>query len=224
MYPATMKTCEYAGPPLGELRSHPWVDSVTDPRCRYYDLKAAPAEIRRSLEDFVPWERHPAIHTFYGLLEHLNGADCALESNDCAFEGPAANAHTAIDKALQCSGRVMVLFRQLERNAASEQIEWLKDELHLELQKSDQAFRWGVIGTTIVPVRYLELPCVDVEQNGEQLMISFWAWGNTEANNMQNLGRLMRNLERALLHVSRHAAFTGFVARSASAPRSPPAL
>ena len=56
----------------------------------------------------------------------------------------------------------------------------------------------GIIGTTIVPVRYLALPEAREQQLGSQLMLSFWAWGDSEADTMLNLGRLFKNLARAL--------------------------
>jgi hypothetical protein len=195
-----MRTCEYAGPAF-EARSHPWMGSASEPDCRYYDLTTMPERIRSSLEDFVPWHHHAAIEAFYVLLEGLNTPASALESNDCAFSGPSANDHLEIDKALQCSGRVMVLFRQLERNTVAGEIEALKDRLHLQLSRIDPGCLWGIIGTTIVPVRYLALPKARGQQHGAQLMISFWAWGNSEAENMLNLARLMTNLTQALGHV-----------------------
>jgi hypothetical protein len=160
-------------------------------------LTASPALIRSALEDFVPWKRYAAVEAFYVLLERLNHEKSLLESNDCAFTGPHPSESTATQKALECSGRVMVLFRDLPRNTAAGQIEGLKNELHLALAKLDPNFRSGVVGTTIVPVRYLALSGAD-EQLGVQLMISFWAWGNSEEENMQNLSRLLRNLTSAL--------------------------
>jgi hypothetical protein len=196
-----MKTCEYAGPPFGAPRSHPWSDTP-DAGGRYFDLTVTPGRIRTSLEDFKPWARYPAIETFYRLLERLNHASSALESNDCAFEGPHRNDDRSVAKALQCSGRVMILFRALARNTEAAQVAWLKNELHGALAPVDPNFLSGVVGTTIIPVRYLPLPEQNGGQLGEQLMISFWAWGNTEAESMENLGRLLKNLTQALRKVS----------------------
>lgn len=193
-----MRTCEYAGQPFAAPRSHPWVGAASDKTSRYYDLTASPALIRSSLEDFVPWKRYAAIEAFYVLLERVNHEKSLLESNDCAFTGPHPSESTATQKALECSGRVMVLFRELARNTVAGQIEALKNDLHVALAKLDPNFRSGVVGTTIVPVRYLALPAANDEQLGVQLMISFWAWGNTEEENMQNLSRLLRNLINAL--------------------------
>jgi hypothetical protein len=193
-----MKTCEYAGTPFAEPRSHPWVDATDNPECRYYDLTASPAHIRESMEDFKPWNHYPAIEAFFGLLERLNNAKSGLESNDCAFSGPEENENPAFEKALQCSGRLMVLFRALESNTVQARVHDLEHRLHVDLATLDPSFQWGVIGTTIVPVRYLALSASRNQQLGSQLMISFWAFGDSEAETMLNLGRLFRNLSRAL--------------------------
>jgi len=193
-----MKTCAYDGAPFAEPRSHPWTDAAACADYRYYDLKVEPARIRTSLEDFVPWSHYPAIGELYTLLEWLNAPGSVLESNDCAFTGPHDNEAPAISKALQCSGRIMVLYRALERNVAKGGIESLTEALHRRLGDIDPAFAWGMVGTTIVPVRYLALPGQGDEQLGHQLMISFWAWGSAEAELMSNLGRVVRNLSQGL--------------------------
>ena len=191
-----MKTCEYDGAPFTEPRSHPWTDARACADYRYYDLKAEPSRIRTSLEDFVPWAHYPAINALYALLEWLNAEASVLESNDCAFTGPQANDIPAFAKPLQCSGRIMVLYRALAENLARERIESLKDGLHHRLGALDPELAWGMIGTTIVPVRYLALP--GDAQRGHQLMISFWAWGSSEEELMTNLARVVKNLSMAL--------------------------
>ena len=193
-----VKTCEYDGIPFAVPRSHPWTDARANPAFRYYDLRAEPSLIRTSLEDFVPWSHYSAIDEVYTLLEWLNGPTSILESNDCAFTGPHANEVPSFPKTLQCSGRVMVLHRALEKNLSPASVRSLKDALHRRLQTLDPQFRWGVVGTTIVPVRYVTLPLPDDEQLGNQLMISFWAWGSLEAELMANLGRVVRNMSDGL--------------------------
>jgi hypothetical protein len=192
-----MKTCEWAGASL-ERRSHPWIDTEGDADCRYYDLTAEPAHIRTSLEDLRGFRQYPAVEAFYTLLERLNHPKSSLESNDCAFEGPGANEHLSVRKSMQCSGRLMVLFRSLVHNTDPARIDALKNQLHLDLTAADPSFRWGMIGTTVVPVRYLALPEIREQQLGSQLMISFWAWGDSEADTMLNLGRVFKNLSQAL--------------------------
>jgi hypothetical protein len=197
-----MKTCEYAGVPFEHARAHPWTDATSNPLYRYYDLTAAPEHIRQSLEDFRPWSHYAAIEDFYRFLEALNRPSSVFESNDCAFSGPEAHDQSTMPKAFQCSGRVMVLFRALERNTLPGSIERLKHDLHHELAPLDRGFEWGVIGTTLVPTRYLALADHADNQLGCQLLISFWAWGDSEADTMVNLKRLFENLSRALTNLA----------------------
>ncbi len=196
-----MDTCEYAGTAFTAPRSHPWTDAVGNPDCRYYDLTATPELIRQSLEDFQPWSAHAAIETFYRMLEEINQHGSLLESNDCAFTGPQENDQPAWPQALQCSGRVMVLFRDLKQNTADGRVDALAVQLHHALAPLDPDFSTGLIGTTLIPARYLQLPDGN-QQLGWQLMISFWAWGDTVAETMANLDRLFANLARALESVS----------------------
>jgi hypothetical protein len=190
-----MKSYAHGGPALTEPRSHPWTDSASSAAARYYDLTRTPSLIRSALEDFVPWSHYPAIDGFYSLLEWLNQPASSLESNDCAFSGPEPNQHLEIAQALQCQGRVMLLFRALERNRRG-QIAGLENSLHQSLAPLDPTFDDGAIGTTVVPVRYRALPVG--RQLGAQLMISFWAWGNSEAECLRSLARLIENLATAL--------------------------
>lgn len=193
-----MKTCAYDGAPFTTARAHPWTDAVSNSACRYYDLKKEPARIRSSLEDLLPWRSYPAIDRFFGLLEALNGPRSSLESNDCAFSGPSPNESPSIEKAMQCTGRVMVLFRDLARNLSPGEVSALRASLHEELGALEPALEWAMIGTTLVPVDYLALASHHERRRGQELMISFWAWGSSKAEVMKNLDRLMRALTTAL--------------------------
>jgi hypothetical protein len=193
-----MQTCEYAGEAFSEPRSHPWLGAAGDPDAQYYDLTASPGLIRTALEDFRPWARYAAIETFYALLERINHRSSSLESNDCAFSGPEACEEPTALRAIECSGRVTILFRALQQNTLLGRVELLKNQLHAELVPNDPSFDGGVIGTTLVPARYLALPEPDQQQLGFQLLISFWAWGDSEPTAMRNLARLLKNLTRAL--------------------------
>lgn len=193
-----MKTCAYAGEPFTELRSHPWFGAAFGGELRYVDFTSYPGLIRSELEDFRSWEDHEAVETFYTLLESLSRRDSPLESNDCAFSGPDEASRSSADEALECSGRLMVLLRDLGDNVVPGRIEQLQEHLHRELDPLDPDFEQGVIGTTVMPTRFLALPPTDREQLGSQLMISFWAWGHTQEETMSSLDRLFKNLAVAL--------------------------
>lgn len=195
-----MQTYEYAGEAFSVPRSHPWLGSVDDPLARYLDFRASPELIRSSLEDFKPFQRYAAIEEFYALLELVNHPRSQLESNDCAFNGPGPNQTPKVPASHECSGRLMLLYREIEQNARKSRIAWLNAALHYQLALLDPKFTLGMIGTTLVPVRFLALP--DDAQLGEQLLVSFWAFGNSEAVTMGNLSRLFKNLSHALRVVS----------------------
>jgi len=186
-----MRTVEYRGEVAGLVRSHPWSDSAS---AHYLDLRADPALIRRELEDFVPWAHYPAIERFYRLLAWINGAASRLESTDCAFSPPQRNERPDIVAELECSGRVVILFRDLARNLDPEALPALARALHVALARIDPTLELGVLGTTIAPVRFRALE----EAMGSQLLVSFWAWGDSELDVMTNLARVFANLAQAL--------------------------
>lgn len=192
-----MKTYEYGGDVHDLTRAHPWTTATQSDAHRYYDLRAEPALIRTSLEDLLPWARYPAVERFYAMLEWLNGASSPLESNDCTLIGPAASESAQAMGPLECSGRVMILFRDLARNVERDDLLVLTRTLHHALARVDRVFVRGAIGTTLVPVDYVTLPA-PAAHHGAQLMLSFWAWGRSEAECMASLERVLGNLDRAL--------------------------
>ncbi|RYZ04468.1 MAG: hypothetical protein EOO73_23740 [Myxococcales bacterium] len=195
-----MKTYEYDGAPFSEPRSHPWVGSASDPSARHYDFTASPELIRSALEDFVPFRRYAAVEDFYALLERVNHPKSSLESADCAFNAPGPNETRLVKAELECSGRLMLLYRDLVLNTRRDRLAWLKSAFHQQLARLDPKFALGMVGTTLVPVRYLALP--EESQAGQQLLLAFWAYGSTEDDVMQNVGRLFRNLTQAMRGVS----------------------
>jgi hypothetical protein len=197
-----MKVYEHSDPDSLKLRSHPWIDAQSDPAYRYYDFKTRPELIRLSLEDLQPWNAYSAVETFYRLLEWLNGSDSIFESNDSAFSGAAATAGTQSSTPLQCSGRLMILYRNLELNTSPEQMHWLTNATAHALNETDPLFEGGAAGATIMSTRFITLPGPPELQMGQQLMLSFWAWGGTELEVMANLDRTLHNLTTALQKAS----------------------
>lgn len=199
-----MKTYEYDGAPFTEPRSHPWLAGALDPQAGYHDFTASPQLIRSSLEDFKPFQRYPAIEAFYALLERINHPKSPLESNDCAFNAPQPTESSLVRASHECSGRLMLFYRDMAQNTRSARSAWLEAAFHQQLAPLDRTFLLGMIGTTRVPVRFLAMP--EGEQLGEELMLSFWAFGDSDASVMLNLARLFKNLTQALRGVSARVA------------------
>ena len=171
---------------------------MADAAHRYHDFRREPGLIRSALEDLRGWEHYPATETFYRLIEVLNGTESSLETNDCAFSGPTANESAGFDKALQCSGRLMLLFRDLPLNTDTIRVHSFIDVLARGLAREDEDFQWGVVGVTIVPVWFTTLPGAEEGQLGSQPMLSFWAWGDDEEEVMTNLDRTLADLSSVL--------------------------
>jgi hypothetical protein len=199
---AMMQVYEHNDPDSLRPRAHPWTDGESNPAHQYYDFRARPELIRSSIEDLQEWRAYTATETFYRLLEWLNGPESALESNDCAFSGATANTGSDLSKRLQCSGRLMILYRDLASNTSPEQMHWLTNGAAHAMSAVDPAFEWGAVGATITSVRFTTLPGPPERQRGQQLMLSFWAWGDDEPDVMTNLDRTFRNMTVALRRVS----------------------
>ncbi|MDO9119976.1 MAG: hypothetical protein Q7U39_18625 [Nitrospira sp.] len=197
-----MKIYEHNDPNSLRPRSHPWTDGESDPAHKYYDFCTRPELIRSSIEDLQEWSAYAATETFYRLLEWLNGPESAMESNDCAFNGATATFSTERSKRLQCSGRLMILYRNLAWNTSTEQIDWLTNATAHAVGEIDPGFEWGAVGATITSVRFTTLPGPPERQRGQQLMLSFWAWGENEPEVMANLDRTFRNMTVALRQIS----------------------
>jgi hypothetical protein len=196
-----MNVYEHHDPHSTDPRSHPWNVAEHDPTNKYYNFRESPELIRSSLEDFRAWGHHAAIDGFYNLLEWLNGPDSVLESNDCAFRGPEPNTNQSFAKRLQCSGRVMILYRDLKLNTIHECVQWLTSASRHYLLQTDPDFIFGVVGTTIMQATFITLPPTH-KQSGQELQLSFWAWGDSEIESLSNLGRIFRNMSLALRNVS----------------------
>lgn len=188
---------------LDGVRAHPWTTGLTDEKHIYYDFKLQPELIPKVLEDFVPFNKWQAIRKFHDLLRWLNGDSSVFESNDCGFHGPKQNINQQFVKKMQCEGRLMFLFRDLTRNLSQETYRKLEKDILLFLDRKDPAFEWGVVGTSIMPVYYLELPLPENDCYGCQMMLSFWAWGDNEKETMRNLERVVKSLFECLTFLSK---------------------
>ncbi len=176
-------------------RSHPWTTG-SNPTHRYVDFRAEPELIRVAVEDLRAVEGQPAADTFYRLLEWINGGDSPFESNDCALTEVGANPSATLPTQLVCSGRLMILFRDLAQNCSTARVHALTQAIAQACAEQDPAFDRAAIGLSIVEVQFRALP--RSRQRGQQLMIGFWVGGDELLELWQNLDRTLRNLDTAL--------------------------
>ena len=100
----------------------------------------------------------------------------------------------------------MILYRDLALNLSHSRVARLESSVHRHLAELDPEFEWGVIGTTVMRTRYVGLAVPEDRRLGYQLMLSFWAWGDTQGEAMAHLDRLLGNLARGLREVSAERA------------------
>jgi hypothetical protein len=174
----------------------------------HIDFRASPGQIRTSLEDFLPFARWPAIQTFYGLLEYLNGPTSRLETVDCAFRGPYSHCDSNSGLALAADGRLFVMYRDIGINCSKDHYQWLCGKLMQELELVDATFpaAEGVVAFSLNSALHVEisdgqwLPSgeFDAAQDdrgmGYHTMLTFWAYGNDEAALFSNLDRVFKNI------------------------------
>jgi len=184
------------------VRAHPWDYAESDDSHRYYDFKANPDLIPDVLEDYRPWAKYPAIKNFYGLLSYINGPACEFESNDCAFWGPQDNTNSNFQKSLQCSGRLMILYRDLTLNSNPKYMQTLNEGVRFYLERLDTDLKFAFVGTSFLKVNYWKLP--PRLQMGQQLALNFWAWGDDDKETFDNLGRIFLVLQTCLDNLSRN--------------------
>ncbi len=181
-------------------RCHPWEVAASDPSHRYYDLCKKPWLIPEILKDFKKYASFPAIARFYEMVEWVNGPESHFESNDCAFSGITENKNTDWSKKLQCSGRLMIFYREIELNTVRETVDWLKKASKHYLSNLNQNLEFGVIGINLMKVRYLALP--EGKNSGHEINFSFWAWGDEEGEVMQNLEEVISTLQQAMREIA----------------------
>ena len=87
-----------------EGRTHPWTTSHHLTPGRSYNFVISPHLVREVLEEFKPWERYPAVETFYSLIEQLNGQTSTLETSDCIFRGVQPNVSHRFPRSSKPSG------------------------------------------------------------------------------------------------------------------------
>jgi len=180
-------------------RAHPWSRAESNENEVYIDFKAHPKKIRTTLEDLIPFNRKTFANKFYELLEWLNGKSSNIESNDCAFVGASENIDAQFPYKIRCSGRLMVLFRDIERNCYRQDIDWLMISAEKTIQAINPSFKAGAIGLSRVPAIYKELGNSSTSGAlGEQVMFSLFAYGKNANQCYKHMEKVVLCLHRAL--------------------------
>ena len=189
-------------PPAGQgPRAHPYAGGL-HPDIRYYDFRAHPELIPTVLEDFLPVSHFPAIQRFYDLLAWINGPDSVFESNDCGLRPIRTRQSPTTSRQLECSGRLMIFLRTLSYNTSEDHVAWSLGRFKQLVSEADPTFRDGCLALTLMPCAFLALSDVEEEQFGEQLQITWWAFGDSDGETMAALGRCYAVIHYCLRQLS----------------------
>src|SRR5438128_11699407 len=141
--------------------------------------------------------RTSPLSSVYDLVTWINGSESCLESNDCELQGPQPNIDPQFKKKWRIRGRLMVLFRKLDINCSPENARWLEGCYEFYLQRVLPEFIWGVVGLTKFLTRITAL-----DKAGQILILSFWSYGDDEAETFANLDHTFEGLHKASLLVN----------------------
>jgi hypothetical protein len=153
-------------------------------------------------------------------LRELNGPASHLETSDCAYQPskPHSDAHSPV--ALSAYGRLYVLLRDLHLNCVPSQAQWLCGKLMAILNESDPSVSagQGVVGfaqvrilhTTLSKGEWLaggQFECADDDPGySDHLMLSFFAYGNTDDEVDENLSSVFKNITESCVLISQEMA------------------
>ena len=189
---------------IAEARVHPWSVGLADKTHVYVDFKLNPTLIRKTIEDLRPFQGMPFADEFYSLIEWLNGTDSLLESNDCAFIGAIRNIDLQFPFNRRCSGRLMILFREISENAQPKSVDWLIDEIQNSLRSINPTFISGAVGISRMATIYKALsPEPKKGGLGSQVMLSFFAYGKNDTRCYENMKRVIESTRTSLVKMNR---------------------
>jgi len=185
-------------------RSHPYARVHHDDRGQYYDFKARPDLIESVLEDFVPHRTDPGTQAFFALLRHINRPDGLFETTDSGLSQSLYLSRNSPfpDKAGWVGGRVMLIWRRLDRNCQPAAVKRLLKRLRGALKRAGRDHTH--IGFVVGP-----FPTIFAEtgRKGYQIDIEFAMWGDTFEEAMQRFidvvavtDQAIRDCEKRLEH------------------------
>lgn len=182
-------------------RVHPYRKVHHDDRGGYYDFKRDPDSIETSLEDFAAHAGNPGVQDFYELLRYVNRPEAPFETTDC---GLSQRLHVSKnspfpDKAGWVGGRVMLMWRDIERNCRSTSVTWLRNQLLQQFKRYRR--RHDYVGFALGP-----FPTVFSASGaeGHQIDIEFAMWGDTYEEALDRFRDVVAILDKVLRRVERH--------------------
>ena len=123
-------------------RPHPYARVRHDARGQYVDFKVRPDLIETALEDFTPHTASSGVQDFYDLIRHVNRPEAPFETTDCGLSQRLFRSSNSPfpDKAGWVGGRVILMWRELDRNCRQKTVRWLLKQLPRQLRQFERQY------------------------------------------------------------------------------------
>jgi hypothetical protein len=176
-------------------RPHPYAAVRHDSRGQYIDFKIRPDLIETALEDFAPHNASPGIQEFYAFIRHVNSPGAPFETTDCGLSKKLFRSSNSPfpDKAGWVGGRVMVMWRELDKNCRQKTTRWLLKQLLRQFRHFEK--KYDYIGFVVGPFPTLFRA---TGQKGHQIDIEFAMWGDEVREAMERFPDVVHVLERSI--------------------------
>src|SRR3546814_854102 len=176
-------------------RSHPYARVHHDVRGQYYEFKARPELVGTAHEDFVPHRDCAGTVEFFALLRHINRPDGPFETTDSGLSQSLYLSSNSPfpHKAGWVGGRVMLMWRRLDRNCQAPAVKRLLSRFKGALRGAGRDYTH--IGFVVGPFPTL---FTATGRRGFQIDIEFAMWGDSFNEAMQRFPDVVDVLDRAI--------------------------
>ncbi|MER9270465.1 hypothetical protein [Mesorhizobium sp. M0643] len=185
-------------------RQHPWSVQSSNPGNRYVDFKQRPDLIESALEDLQPIAGSVAANAATDFLRWVNSDTSVFETNDFGMRPLKPNRSGISSSSLELYGRLSILFRDLKKNVGQNQPFEFGNRLSESIRINDPEFKQACWSWSLWPHQFTALSGLREPATGNCLLMSYWAWGDSEAEVHRNFARSLTNLRAALEAVGQH--------------------
>lgn len=176
-------------------RPHPYARVRHDARGQYVDFKVSPDLVETVLEDFTPHSDKPGVKDFYAFIRHVNRPGAPFETTDCGLSQKLYESTNSPfpDKTGWVGGRVILMWRELDRNCRQKTTRWLLKQLLRQFRR----FQWkyDYIGFVVGPFP-TEFRATGLK--GYQIDVEFAMWGDEFEEAMKRFPDVVHVLDIAI--------------------------
>ncbi len=176
-------------------RTHPYAGVGYDNRGQYHDFKAHSDLIETVLEDFVPHRAYLGVQEFFGFLRYINRPDGPFETTDCGLTQSLHQSRNSPfpDKCGWLGGRLMLIWRRLDRNCQQAGVKQLLKQFRRGLQRAGGAYTHIGFVVGLFPTVFCS-----TGRRGFQIDIEFPMWGDSFDEAMHRFSEVVTVMRKAV--------------------------